>query len=130
MLRCVSSDLVACFCFLRIRRPPRSTRTDTLFPYTTLCRSAVGEPCAGKAGGIALDPIGRVARHRILPAPEPEQDDAQMLRARIVEQAVDQREIEPPLVGLDQFTAYRRSEERGVGKEGVRKCRSRRSQDK
>src|SRR3546814_9915321 len=25
------------------RRPPRSTRTDTLFPYTTLCRSrAVG----------------------------------------------------------------------------------------
>src|SRR3546814_20899993 len=30
-----------------------------------------------------------------------------MLRARIVEQAVDQREIEPPLVGLDQFPAYR-----------------------
>src|SRR3546814_19082631 len=26
--------------FLMIRRPPRSTRTDTLFPYTTLCRSA------------------------------------------------------------------------------------------
>src|SRR3546814_7789847 len=24
-----------------IRRPPRSTRTDTLFPYTTLCRSGV-----------------------------------------------------------------------------------------
>src|SRR3546814_12390370 len=24
------------FCFLMIRRPPRSTRTDTLFPYTTL----------------------------------------------------------------------------------------------
>src|SRR3546814_18017911 len=29
-----------CF-FLMIRRPPRSTRTDTLFPYTTLFRSAV-----------------------------------------------------------------------------------------
>src|SRR3546814_4622843 len=28
-----------CF-FLMIRRPPRSTRTDTLFPYTTLFRSA------------------------------------------------------------------------------------------
>src|SRR3546814_7576605 len=31
-----------CFCFfffLMIRRPPRSTRTDTLFPYTTLLRS-------------------------------------------------------------------------------------------
>src|SRR3546814_6551519 len=26
-----------------IRRPPRSTRTDTLFPYTTLVRSFVGE---------------------------------------------------------------------------------------
>src|SRR3546814_3929943 len=26
-----------------IRRPPRSTRTDTLFPYTTLCRSPVPE---------------------------------------------------------------------------------------
>src|SRR3546814_12560712 len=24
-----------------IRRPPRSTRTDTLFPYTTLCRSPI-----------------------------------------------------------------------------------------
>src|SRR3546814_1056592 len=28
-----------CFFFLIIRRPPRSTRTDTLFPYTTLFRS-------------------------------------------------------------------------------------------
>src|SRR3546814_7842293 len=28
-----------CFFFLMIRRPPRSTRTDTLFPYTTLFRS-------------------------------------------------------------------------------------------
>src|SRR3546814_21001856 len=30
-----------------IRRPPRSTRTDTLFPYTTLFRSA-----EGRAGGV------------------------------------------------------------------------------
>src|SRR3546814_3777977 len=28
--------------FLMIRRPPRSTRTDTLFPYTTLFRSLIG----------------------------------------------------------------------------------------
>src|SRR3546814_16611913 len=27
--------------FLMIRRPPRSTRTDTLFPYTTLFRSVI-----------------------------------------------------------------------------------------
>src|SRR3546814_14962898 len=31
--------LVSFFFFLMIRRPPRSTRTDTLFPYTTLFRS-------------------------------------------------------------------------------------------
>src|SRR3546814_2092118 len=30
---------VVCFFFVMIRRPPRSTRTDTLFPYTTLFRS-------------------------------------------------------------------------------------------
>src|SRR3546814_15588606 len=30
------------FFFLMIRRPPRSTRTDTLFPYTTLFRSSQG----------------------------------------------------------------------------------------
>src|SRR3546814_3228829 len=33
------------FFFLMIRRPPRSTRTDTLFPYTTLFRSL------GEVGG-------------------------------------------------------------------------------
>src|SRR3546814_6851582 len=34
------------FFFLMIRRPPRSTRTDTLFPYTTLFRSRGGS-CLG-----------------------------------------------------------------------------------
>src|SRR3546814_12988620 len=37
-----------CLFFLIIRRPPRSTRTDTLFPYTTLFRSCLnqaGTPC-------------------------------------------------------------------------------------
>src|SRR3546814_19897159 len=34
------------FCFLMRRRPPRSTRTDTLFPYTTLFRSSA-RCCAG-----------------------------------------------------------------------------------
>src|SRR3546814_19741097 len=29
-------------CFLRVRRPPGSTRIDTLFPYTTLFRSMAG----------------------------------------------------------------------------------------
>src|SRR3546814_1913986 len=38
-----------------IRRPPRSTRTDTLFPYTTLFRSVFQDPVA------SLDPFWRVA---------------------------------------------------------------------
>src|SRR3546814_9225554 len=37
-----------------IRRPPRSTRTDTLFPYTTLFRSAVDEKGRGSADARSL----------------------------------------------------------------------------
>src|SRR3546814_847651 len=37
------------FFFLMIRRPPRSTRTDTLFPYTTLFRSLRAEVCLSYA---------------------------------------------------------------------------------
>src|SRR3546814_10621770 len=33
--------MYVCFFFLLSRRPPRSTRTDTLFPYTTLFRSHI-----------------------------------------------------------------------------------------
>src|SRR3546814_17829371 len=42
-----------------IRRPPRSTRTDTLFPYTTLFRSLAIRPRLGQvrhAGGVELEP--------------------------------------------------------------------------
>src|SRR3546814_4435533 len=42
-------DVSIVFFFLMIRRPPRSTRTDTLFPYTTLFRSSASglrkRPC-------------------------------------------------------------------------------------
>src|SRR3546814_1415362 len=37
------------FFFLMIRRPPRSTRTDTLFPYTTLFRSYIYSQRTGGA---------------------------------------------------------------------------------
>src|SRR3546814_20072281 len=49
-----------------IRRPPRSTRTDTLFPYTTLFRSVrdfrfdVGDPlnpCTPSSTCVPFDPI-------------------------------------------------------------------------
>src|SRR3546814_13040337 len=51
---CVS---VGC-CFLMVRRPPRSTRTDTLFPYTTLFRSGAAD-------------VGRLAGRRHRPAQSP-----------------------------------------------------------
>src|SRR3546814_12043391 len=35
-----------------IRRPPRSQRTDTLFPYTTLFRSKENESLTGTGGGL------------------------------------------------------------------------------
>src|SRR3546814_1747086 len=34
-----------------VRRPPRSTRTDTLLPYTTLCRSPLGQ---GEGAGVEV----------------------------------------------------------------------------
>src|SRR3546814_4952762 len=62
--------------FLMIRRPPRSTRTDTLFPYTTLFRShggvlerlitperAIGLSHHEGGAGHALDPAGYGERH-------------------------------------------------------------------
>src|SRR3546814_15175924 len=49
-----------------IPRPPRSTRPDTLFPYTTLCRSASrciqNLPCltaAGRQAPVVLEPVPR-----------------------------------------------------------------------
>src|SRR3546814_2373742 len=51
--------------FLMIRRPPRSTRTDTLFPYTTLFRSVswssapIGEGFSDKSSSIAAATASR-----------------------------------------------------------------------
>src|SRR3546814_14278028 len=47
------------FFFLMIRRPPRSTRTDTLFPYTTLFRSlGLTAPGAGEYHAMSLRVVG------------------------------------------------------------------------
>src|SRR3546814_4942483 len=42
-----------------IRRPPRSTRTDTLFPYTTLFRSTGGRPGCAVEGPVGRRALGR-----------------------------------------------------------------------
>src|SRR3546814_13468037 len=102
-----------------IRRPPRSTRTDTLFPYTTLFRSP--QPFERMMDRLALrDEHPRLERHidihfhggrtfcckggrwaRLCP--------------RITSGARGGRALPPG----------KRSEERRVGKEGVSTCRSR-----
>src|SRR3546814_1211128 len=62
------------FFFLMIRRPPKSTRTDTLFPYTTLFRSddirrATGAKVAAVTGDITTDEGRRAA---LAACPEPD----------------------------------------------------------
>src|SRR3546814_3614898 len=57
------------FLFLMIRRPPRSTLTDTLFPYTTLFRSSAPARDTGartdQAGSLARPVGGDAARPRL-----------------------------------------------------------------
>src|SRR3546814_15810520 len=45
-----------------IRRPPRSTRPDTLFPYTTLFRAVAGERVADLGCGVATAALCLLAR--------------------------------------------------------------------
>src|SRR3546814_807043 len=62
------------FFFLMIRRPPRSTRTDTLFPYTTLFRS-IGEGCEPAVSpdqhhGIEAEDVMRAYRRALAELPD------------------------------------------------------------
>src|SRR3546814_16430264 len=54
-MSCVNFSLSILFFFLMRRRPPRSTRTDTRFPYTTLFRSAGAGGCR-RDHAAAADP--------------------------------------------------------------------------
>src|SRR3546814_19890638 len=112
-----------CFFFLMIRRPPRSTRTDTLFPYTTLFRSPA--PCfrppiqadfadgaVGAAGEAVKDYYDTLGVQR--------DADAAALKAAYRKLAMQYHPDRNP-----GDTTAERSEERRVGKEGVSTCRSR-----
>src|SRR3546814_18912146 len=76
-------QLICWFFCLMIRRPPRSTRTDTLFPYTTLFRSAshsASAPCRGDhqgdgAGGQMLSGQLRISRAKPRKLAIPDVDD-------------------------------------------------------
>src|SRR3546814_13072709 len=104
------------------RRPPSSTRTDTLFPYTTLFRSpdATQVYCAHEY----TQSNGRFAL-----TVEPE-NAALAERMRAVDAAREQGlPTIPTSIGLERatnpFPRAGRSEERRVGKECVSTCRSR-----
>src|SRR3546814_12412039 len=107
-------------------RPPRSTRTDTLFPYTTLFRSDDGKELSEDEYGFT----GHLVAFTNL-----------VLRLAAVDRDAARREVLQWPVGANEvFTRLRiwaaghaelvvppeaRSEERRVGKEFVSTCRSR-----
>src|SRR3546814_14750022 len=123
-----------------IRRPPRSTRTDTLFPYTTLFRSpaivdrdpviiAIGT--GGASAGLAK--IIRQRFEQILPsglcklADAPGHSPAQM-KARWPSAAERRRAIDAALEHgrpADPFAPHGSTEDRRVGAACARTCISR-----
>src|SRR3546814_20262917 len=114
-----------------IRRPPRSTRTDTLFPYTTLFRSqgadavftCVGadadlqQVVLGKDGALAaMRPGAVLVDHTTVSA---------KIARRLAEEAASKGllAVDAPVSGGQ--AGAERSAERRVGKECVSTCRSR-----
>src|SRR3546814_7814324 len=62
-----------------IRRPPRSTRTDTLFPYTTLFRSAIRSFCEAQIARFSIKAAGPMARTGTLSRSEEHTSELQSL---------------------------------------------------
>src|SRR3546814_21123955 len=114
-----------------IRRPPRSTRTDTLFPYTTLCRSVQPQrhSCedqqdrqrAGWQAPLAPKCVEAEARGRQPKGQrQVERDEAQQIRRLVVSRKDEEGKAER----CSSLRAHR-SEERRVGKACVSTCRYR-----
>src|SRR3546814_17348396 len=97
-----------------IRRPPRPTLTDTLFPYTTLFRSecTVADACA--ADEFELRALGLHVGHAAGAARAVEH------RCRADKDIYTFERVE-----VDARNKHERSEESRVGREFVSKCRSR-----
>src|SRR3546814_17079508 len=110
-----------------IRRPPRSTRTDTLFPYTTLFRS-VGH-------STAIDdtrplPIGarRLRGRAIMAAPVLAYENLGLIQgAGWLFRGLDVHLGPRDRLALIGRNGAGRSDARRVGQESVRMCISRRS---
>src|SRR3546814_14602325 len=95
-----------------IRRPPRSTRTDTLLPYTTLFRSDAKKPAAQALPGFKE--VQPVVFCGMFPT---DANDFEKLRESIQKLRLNDASF--------SFEMESRSEERRVGKECVSTCRSR-----
>src|SRR3546814_15129461 len=115
-----------CFFFLMIRRPPRSTRTDTLVPYTTLFRSLeVDFRDARRRPGCQTAILQRAATIEI--------DTAQALVGLVPQRGGGSGQFLERAVGDAAAVAFaqpvallqHRTEDGRVGKECVSTCRSR-----
>src|SRR3546814_11911609 len=104
-----------------IRRPPRSTRTDTLFPYTTLFRSEPGSPWSGglRLIGVHREPLaGRERDGQRLVAAERDELPADAVETHhLAEVNVDEPALQRNLAPRDaRRDRPMRSEEPQVGK--------------
>src|SRR3546814_19956255 len=107
-----------------IRLPPRSTRTDTLFPYTTLFRSAFTASTVRSPLFMIAAPLlayNQRSTKGLVPLPEWHFPDQEVTPVSMR----NELNPSPALTGLlEVFGGHRRSEERRVGKECVSTCRS------
>src|SRR3546814_18087782 len=101
-----------------IRRPPRSTRTDTLFPYTTLFRSRARDP-AGKP--LPLHP----RRHGAVTIFQNQSGEIRPVVTTPAPAGNEKTFLGHPRGLYMLFFAEMRSEGRRVGKECFSTCRSR-----
>src|SRR3546814_12928617 len=114
------------FFFLMIRRPPKSTRTDTLFPYTTLFRSPFANQ-APKPETFDQSQIGIASPDRIRSWSFGEIKKPETINYRTFKPERDGlfcARIFGPIKDYECLCG-KRSEERRVGKECVSPCRAR-----
>src|SRR3546814_5273006 len=88
------------FFFLMIRRPPRSTRTDTLFPYTTLFRShfVFGASIDLGLALLAPEPLDLADRQPL--KPEPDQGLPDLVELERLDDRHNQLHAPPPRTAL------------------------------
>src|SRR3546814_14629596 len=117
--------------FLMIRRQPRSTRSDTLFPYTTLFRSNAAPPAQWEeqadvvvlgsgAGGLTAATVAAIGGARVILLEKCSVFGGGAAISGGVVWVPNNSAMKA--LGIEDS---RRSEERRVGKECVSKCRSR-----